>query len=355
MPANSHSDHAQGRNASAAIEGARCQVAALIGADPDEIIFMPGATLATNVALRSLALPGSVAAMSSIEHPSVSETLADLQSLVSVTVVRVGEDGLVDLESVAGVLDDGAALVAVMAVNNEVGTIQPINDIGRLCEYAGAYFFSDLAQAAGRIRLDTHRSRIAAGVVSSHKLYGPQGVGALYCRRELMPLMKPIATGGGQERGLSPGTLPTALVVGFGAACELADREMTEEANRITSLRDRFHAQLADAIPGLQLNGDPTQRVPGNFNVSFPAVNAEELLALTDSLVASTGSACSSGAIEPSRVLTAMGLPEDRVGGAIRFGLGRFNTTDEIDRASALVIDAYVALTAGKKVGARGQ
>jgi cysteine desulfurase len=347
VPANSHSDHAMGRNAAAAVERARAQVASLIGADEDEVVFAPGASLATNIALRSLAPPGSTAARSAIEHPCVTRTLADLEPAVTVGELPVGTDGLVELDDVADALDRGASLVAVMAVNNEVGTIQPIEEIGRLCEYAGASFFVDLAQAAGRIPVNVHSSGAAAAAVSSHKLYGPQGVGALFCRRDLAPAMRPVATGGSQERGLSPGTLPTALCVGFGAACEIAECAMAPDAERISRLRDRLLELLRGSIPGLEVNGSLQQRVANNLNVSLPGVDADELLGSIPRLIASTGSACSSGAIAPSHVLTAMGLAADRVAGAVRFGLGRTTTSEEIDRAAALVIQAHIALTTG--------
>lgn len=347
-PANSHSNHVLGRNAAAAVEEARAQVASLIGADEDEIAFTPSASLAANVALRSLAPPGSTAARSAIEHPCVTETLADLEPAVAVIELSVGIEGLVDPDDVADALDQGASLVAVMAVNNEVGTVQPIDEIARLCEYAGASFFADLAQAAGRVPIDVHRSRVAAGAVSSHKLYGPQGIGALFCRRDLMPQMRPVATGGGQERGLSPGTLPTALCVGFGAACEITKRALAADAERISRLRDQLLGLLREGIPGLKINGSLQQRVANNLNISLPGVDADELLALMPGLIASTGSACSSGAIAPSHVLAAMGLSAQRVAGAVRFGLGRTTTLEEIDRAAALVIQAHFALTRGK-------
>ena len=215
-PANSHADNVMGRDASAAVEGARGQVAALIGADADEVAFVPSATVATNIALRSLARRGSTAVRSAIEHPCVVETLADLAPAVAVVEVAVGEDGIVDPDDVAAAAEAGASVVAVMAVNNEVGTIQPLGEIGVLCEYLAIPLFADLAQAAGRIPLDMRRDRVSAAAISSHKLYGPQGVAALFCERSLMPSMRPLASGGGQERGLNPGTLPTALCVGFG-------------------------------------------------------------------------------------------------------------------------------------------
>jgi cysteine desulfurase len=349
VAANSHSDHALGRGASAAVERARGQVASLIGADADEVVFTPGASLAANIALRSLVSHGGTAARSAIEHPCVTETLAELAPTVATVELPVGVDGLVELDDVADVLDQGASLVAVMAVNNEVGTIQPIGGIGQLCEYAGASFFTDLAQAVGRVPIDVHKSRVTAGAVSSHKLYGPQGIGALFCRRDMAQAMRPVATGGGQERGISPGTLPTPLCVGFGAACEIAEGIMAAEAERISRLRDRLLGLLRDGIHGLEVNGSLERRVANNLNVSFPGVDADELLASMPGLIASTGSACSSGAIAPSHVLTAMGLSAERVAGAVRFGLGRTTTPDEIDRAAALVIGAHIALTTGKR------
>lgn len=348
-PANSHSAHGAGTDAAAAVETARAQVAALIGADPDEIVFTPSATVAANIALLSMATTGSTVARSGIEHPCVTETLASLEPEVRVIELNVGEQGLVDPDEVADVLDSGASLVAVMAVNNEVGTVQPVDAIGRLCEYAGARFFVDLAQAAGRIAVDVHTMRAAAATISSHKLYGPQGVGALFVRSDLIATMRPIAHGGGQERGLSPGTVPTALCVGFGAACALAARGMAAEVERVTVLRDRLLGLLRAGIPDLHVNGSEEHRVPYNLNVSLPGVDADALLAAAPQLIASTGSACSSGAIEPSRVLTAMGLSRDRIEGALRFGIGRYTTTDEIDRAAALVIQAQMALTRGKR------
>ncbi|WP_164518918.1 cysteine desulfurase family protein [Sphingomonas sp. ABOLG] len=348
-PANSHSAHALGAEAADAVEHARGQVAALIGADADEIVLVPSATIATNVALRSLARPGTDVVRSAIEHPCVIETLAALEPAVRVLEVPVGEDGLVDPEAVAEVAGDNASVVAVMSVNNEVGTIQPIAEIGDLCDYLSVPLFVDLAQAAGRIPTDVHCDRIAAGAVSSHKLYGPQGVAALYCRRDLMQTMRPIASGGGQERGLSPGTLPTALCVGFGAACALAAATMRDEERRLATLRDQLERALLDGCPQAVVNGSAEHRVAGNLNMSFLGIDADALLARLPDVVASTGSACSSGAIAPSRTLTAMGLEADRVTGAVRFGLGRGTTADQIVRAATLVIDAVHALSVEKR------
>lgn len=246
--ANTHSAHEMGREAAEAVERARAQVVALIGADPDEIVFVPSATIATNIALRSLARAGTVAARSAIEHPCVIETLADLEPKVRVIEVLVSEDGLVDPEQVAAVAGDDASVVVVMSVNNEVGTIQPIAEIADICGYLSAPLFVDLAQAAGRIPLDVHANNVAAGAVSSHKLYGPQGVAALYCRRDLLPVMRPIASGG-QERGLSPGTLPTALCVGFGEACALALDRLDTEAHRLGGLRDVLMRARLEGCP----------------------------------------------------------------------------------------------------------
>lgn len=345
-PANCHSTHALGRKASVAVEEARGHVAALIGANVDEIVFVPSATIAANIVLRSLARPGMIAVRSAIEHPCVIETLAALEPSISVAEIGVREDGIVDAEDVESALGVATSVVAVMAVNNEVGTVQPIAEIGRLCEYLGIPLFVDLAQAAGRTPLDVGAAHIAAGGVSSHKLYGPQGIGALYCRRDLLPSMRAIASGGGQERGLSPGTLPTALCVGFGAACRIALETIEGEAIRIAALRDRLLDSLRQVLPDLEINGSLDNRVAGNLNLSFAGIEAEELLAYMPDVIASTGSACSSGAMAQSPVLTAMGLPEDRIRGAVRFGIGRFTSEDDIDRAAALAIAAVNALSA---------
>ncbi|MBD8640240.1 cysteine desulfurase family protein [Sphingomonas sp. CFBP 13733] len=344
QPANSHAGNAMGREAAAAVERARAQVAALIGAEPDEIVFVPSATVATNIALRSLARPGTTALRSAIEHPCVVGTLADLEPAVTVAEIPVDDEGLVDVDAVAEAAEHGASVVAVMAVNNEVGTVQPVREIGALCGYLSVPFFADLAQAAGRIPLDVRRDLISAGAVSSHKVYGPQGIGALFCERSLMPVMRPVTSGGGQERGLSPGTLPTALCVGFGEACALALAALAAETVRLGGLRDRLRDMLGAGISSMAVNGSMEHRVAGNLNVSFPGVDADALLALIPDVVASTGSACSSGAIAPSPVLVAMGLPEPRIAGAVRFGLGRQTTIDDMDRAAALVIAAVKAL-----------
>jgi cysteine desulfurase len=342
--ANSHSAHAMGEEAAAAVERARADVAALIGAGSDEIVFVPSATIAANIALRSLARPDTVAVMSAIEHPCVAETLNSLQPNVRIAKVPVNEEGLVDPDDVASVLE-GASVAAVMWVNNEVGTIQPITEIADVCAYLAVPLFVDLAQAAGRIPTDVHANRVATGAVSSHKLYGPQGIAALYCRRDLLSSMRPIASGGGQERGLSPGTLPTALIVGFGEACALALKDLDEETRRVSRLRDTLMQALLEGCPGATVNGSIEHRVAGNLNISFPGIDADALLAHLPGVVASTGSACSSGAIAPSRTLLAMGLASERTSSAIRFGLGRETTSDQIDRAAALVIHAVQALT----------
>ena len=344
-PANSHSTHVLGAQAAEAVERARAQVATLIGADPDEIVLVPSAAIAARLALRGLARQGKTAVRSAIEHPCVVETLADLKPAVRVAEVPVGEDGLVDPDAVAEAAGGNASVVAVMSVNNEVGTIQPIAAIGDVCGHLSVPLFADLAQAAGRIPVDVHRDRVAAAAISSHKLYGPQGIAALYCRRDLMSAMRPVASGGGQERGLSPGTLPTALCVGFGEACTIAAATMADEERRLGALRDQLMRALLEGCPGAVVNCSTEHRVAANLNVSFPGVDADALLARLPGVAASTGSACSSGAIAPSHTLTAMGLDAARVAGAVRFGLGRGTTADQIIRASALVIGAVHALT----------
>lgn len=347
VPANSHSAHHLGAAAAAAVEDARGQVASVIGAEPDEVVLVPSATIATNIALRSLVGPGATAIRSAIEHPCVVETLAQLEA--EVIELPVAVDGVVDATELD--IEDGTdiSLVAVMAVNNEVGTIQPVAEIAQACAFLGAPLFVDMAQAVGKIAIDVAADGISVGAISSHKVYGPQGIGALYCRRDLMGEMRPIAHGGGQERGLSPGTLPTALCVGFGAACSIAERAAAEESDRIARLRDRLLDRLRSGCPGIIVNGSLEKRVANNLNVSFPGIDAEELLASMPAIIASTGSACSSGAMAPSPVLRAMGLDDAAMAGAVRFGLSRYTTEHEIDRAAALALAAWNGLTSGAR------
>ena len=340
---NPHStQHARGRAAAAAVEQAREQVAELIGATRPEIVFTSGATEANNLALRGVL--GSQASRRwhvitcQTEHPSVLEVARQLEREGGrVTYLPVRPNGLIDLGELAQAIDAETVLVSIMAVNNEIGVIQPLAAIGELCRARGVLFHTDAAQAAGKIPLDVERQHIDLMSLSAHKLYGPKGIGALYVRRGLGRL-EPVLRGGGQERGLRSGTLPTPLCVGFGVACAIVQRELSSEAERLTELRKALLAGIQQRVPGVILNGDPDQRSPGNLNLSFPypGVDGESLLLELPELAVSTGSACASASSEPSHVLRALGRDDELADASLRFGLGRFTTQEEVAFAISL-------------------
>jgi cysteine desulfurase len=255
-------------------------------------------------------------------------------------VLPVAADGLVDLEQLAAAINEETALVSIMAVNNEIGVIQPLAEIGALARAKGAWFHTDAAQAAGKIPLDVEAMNIDLMSISGHKLYGPKGIGALYVRRRPRVRLEPLFSGGGQERGIRSGTLPTPLCIGLGEACAIAGAEMAQESVRLEHLARRLHAALAHAIPGLALNGDAARRIPGNLSLRFPGVPADALIAAVPELSVSTGSACTSAAVEPSYVLQAIGLGAEAAGQSVRIGLGRFTTEAEVDYAAERLIAA---------------
>jgi cysteine desulfurase len=348
---NPHSTtHAYGRRAAAAIETARGEVAALIHADPREIVFTSGATEANNLAIKGAAAfarahPRCGPARDHIvalatEHKCVLESCAAVaHEGFAITYLPVEPDGLVALDRLDAALGERTLLVSVMAAHNEIGVIQPLAEIGALCRAKGVLFHTDAAQAAGKIELDVGAMDIDLMSVSGHKLYGPKGIGALYVRRRPRVRLLPLFDGGGQERGLRSGTLPTPLCVGLGRAVSIAAAEMTAEAVRLRRLRDRLQRGLDRRIAGLRLNGDGEHRLPGSLNLSFPGISAPALIEACPSIAISTGSACTSTAVEPSYVLRALGLPEALANASIRIGLGRFNTDAEVDFA----VDALAA------------
>jgi cysteine desulfurase len=340
--ANPHSaEHAMGRAAEAAVEAARAQIAALIGAEPREIVFTSGATESNNIAIKGAARharrvgdPRRRVITLATEHKCVLESVADLvEDGFDPIVLPVRRDGTLDPERLEEALATPTLLVSVMAVNNETGVIQDLAGIARLTKAAGALFHTDAAQAAGKIALD-----VGIGIdlmsLTAHKLYGPKGVGALYVRRRPRARVAALFSGGNQERGLRSGTLATPLVVGFGEACRIAAAEMAQDAIRIAALRDQLHAALAQSIPALQLNGSAGARIAGNLNLTFPARDAQALMAENPDICVSTGSACSSAAIEPSYVLRAMGLSDEEASRSLRIGIGRFTSPSDIDFAA---------------------
>jgi cysteine desulfurase len=340
--------HAFGQEAHAAVERARGQVAHLIGAEPEEIVFTSGATESNNLAVRggarSLGARGRHIVATAIEHASVLEPALHLQHEgIELTQVPVGADGVVDVASIEAALRHDTVLVSVMAANNEIGTLQPIEIIGALCRQRGIVFHTDAVQALGRVPVDVRASAVDAMSLSAHKMYGPKGVGALFLSRARRPRLKPQpqAEGGGQEKGLRSGTLNVPAIVGFGMAAELAAKALaTGEPARIAALRDRLLAGLAAKIEGVQVNGSLERRLPGNLNVSIERAEAETLiLSLGGDVAISSGAACAEAGGKGSHVLRALGLPDARVYTALRFGLGRYNDESEIDD----VVDRLVA------------
>jgi len=341
---NPSSLHWFGQRARRAVEDARAQVAALVGAEPAEIVFTGGGSESDNTALRGVAAksrpPRLGIVCSAIEHHAVLNTARALRDEGRpLATARVGEDGALDLDDLAGRIGGTTALVSIMLANNETGVLQPVAEAARVAHAAGALVHCDAVQAAGKVPVEVRTLDVDLLTLSAHKLYGPKGVGALYVRRGTP--MAPLLRGGGQERNRRAGTENVAGVVGFGRAAFLARQALETEAARLAALRDRLEARLL-AIPGTRRNGEGP-RVPNTANVSFDGLDAEALLIALDleGVAASTGAACAAGGIEPSHVLRAMGLPPERVQSSLRLSLGRPTTEADIDRA-ADVIEAVV-------------
>ena len=329
--------HRFGREAGDAVDRAREQVALAIGAEATEIVFTSGATEANNLAIKGLAQAsrrrGNHLVTSQVEHKSVLDSMMRLKREGwDVTFVPPDETGMVSAEKVADALCEQTVLVSVMAANNEVGTLNPIREIGQLCRDRGIVFHTDATQAVGKVPLDVVADGIDLLSFSGHKLYGPKGIGALYVRRrDLRVRLVAQMDGGGHERGLRSGTVPVPLAVGLGVAAELAIRERASESQRIFMLREQLHQGIGSRVESIRLNGHPTLRLPGNLNISFAYVDGEALMMAMGDVAVSSGAACTSANPEPSHVLLAMGLDEEMARASLRFGLGRFTTTQEID------------------------
>ncbi len=348
---NPHSaEHGMGRFAEAAVETARGHVAALIGADPREVVFTSGATESNNIAIKGAARHAARSGDGrrrvvtvQTEHKCVLEAVADLAAEgFEPVVLPVRPDGTIDLAAVRTALEAAPTLLlTVMAVNNEIGVVQDLANLAAMAHATGALFHTDAAQAAGKIPLDVEAMKIDLLSISGHKLYGPKGVGALYVRRRPRVRLAALFSGGGQERGLRSGTLPAPLIVGLGEACRIARAEMDEDNRRIAGLRDRLMAGLDQAIPGMVLNADPEHRIPGNVNLTFPGSDAQSMMAAMPDLCVSTGSACSSAELEPSYVLKALGLSDAAAARTLRIGIGRFTSPSDIDAAIAMLARAH--------------
>ncbi len=330
--------HAFGWDAADAVENARSQMARAIGTDERSIVFTSGATEANNLALKGVMLrcpPGSHLIVSAIEHRAVLDPARRLErSGYRVTVLPVNPFGEVDLDQLSESLTPETRLVSVGWANNEIGTLQNIEAIGNLCRERGVLFHTDAAQAAGKLPMNLAERPIDLMSFTAHKIYGPKGIGALSINRKRRGLrLEPLLEGGGQERGLRSGTLPVPLIVGFGAALELAGELMAEESVRVQSLRDHLWEGLSQKISGIHQNGDPERRLAGNLNISIEGVDGDVLLTHLKDIAVSSGSACTSADPEPSHVLRAIGRGEHLARSSLRFGLGRFTTGEEIEFA----------------------
>lgn len=336
--------HSFGWEAAAAVEKARRQIAASVGASPQEIVFTSGATESDNLALKGVAEgcreKGGHIITAVTEHKAVLDSCKHLERTgCHVTYLPVGNDGLIDLDQLKDAFTGRTVLVSIMAANNETGVLQPIEEIGRLCRDRGVLFHSDAVQALGKVPLDVNRANLDLASLTAHKLYGPKGCGALYVRQSAAARLVPLIDGGGHESGLRSGTLNVPGIVGFGKTCEIAQQEMPEESCRVAGLRNRLRDRLMAELDHVSINGSMEHRLPGNLNISFLEVEGETLLTGLNDVALSSGSACSSGKTHASYVLKALGLSDEAAGSAIRFGVGRFNTEAEIDYVAGRIIE----------------
>jgi len=347
---NPHSrNHAYGWRSEDAVETAREQVAKLINANPKEIIFTSGATESNNMALKGVAHFNKDKKNHIItvvtEHKCVLDSCRHLeQEGFDVTYMPVKENGLIDLDELRAAITEKTAIVSVMAVNNEIGVIMPLKEIGAICRENKVFFHTDCAQAVGKIPLDVEEMNIDLMSISGHKIYGPMGIGALFVRRRPRVRLVPLINGGGQERGLRSGTLPAPLCVGLGKACEIAGEEMEAEAERLQRMADRMYQKIMGKLPEVYLNGDKEHRIPGNLNLSFAFVEGEGLMMGIKELAVSSGSACTSASLEPSYVLRALGVNEELAHTSLRIGFGRFSTEEEVDFATDRIVDEVTRL-----------
>jgi cysteine desulfurase len=340
--------HAFGWEAEKAVDTAREQVGALIGASGKEIVWTSGATESNNLAIKGAAEfykdKGRHIITSAIEHKAVLDTCKRLELQkdadgqgYDVTYLPVGADGLVDPEAVRAAMTDKTVLVSIMLANNEIGTVNPVEEIGAIVKERGALFHIDAVQGVGKIPFDVERSRADLVSLSAHKMYGPKGIGALYVRRKPRVRLTAIIDGGGHERGMRSGTLNVPSIVGFGKAAELARLEMPEESARLLAMRERLRKGIQSRVGDTTVNGSMEHRLPGNLNISFAYVEGEAMLMALKDVAVSSGSACTSASLEPSYVLRALGVAEEMAHTSIRFGIGRFNTNEEIDFVIDLV------------------
>jgi cysteine desulfurase len=332
------------------VEQARTQVAKLIGATAKEIIFTSGATESDNLAIKGVAEmyreKGNHIITAVTEHKAVLDTCKRLEKYgYRVTYLPVQQNGLIDLDELKRVMDDTTILVTIMAANNEIGILQPIAEIGKLCHERGVIFHTDATQAVGKVPIDVNKQNLDLASISGHKMYGPKGVGALYVRRKNPRVqLAAMIDGGGHERGMRSGTLNVPGIVGLGKACALCQEEMTAETARLLGLRERLRDRIMSRLDEVYINGSMEHRLPGNINISFAYVEGESLLMGINDIAVSSGSACTSATLEPSYVLKALGAGDDLAHSSIRFGLGRFNTEAEVDYVADRLVETVSRL-----------
>jgi cysteine desulfurase len=343
-------NHEFGWKAEEAVENARAQIARLIHATPREIVFTSGATESDNLAVKGVAETrkekGNHIITQVTEHKAVLDTCKHLEkSGYEVTYLTVASDGLIDLDALRRAITPKTILISVMQANNEIGVIQPIEEIGKIAKKHGILFHVDAVQAVGKIPVDVLKDGVDVLSISAHKIYGPKGIGALYVRRKDPRVeLAAMVDGGGHERGMRSGTLNVPGIVGLGKACEVCQKEMPEEGKRLGRLRDKLKEAITSRLDGTSVNGSMTHRLPNNLNLSFAGVEGDALLMGINDVAVSSGSACTSAMIEPSYVLRALGVSEDLSHSSIRFGLGRFNTEEEVDYVADRVVETVKRL-----------
>lgn len=342
---NAHSrSHSYGWQAEEATTIAREQIADLINANPKEIIYTSGATESNNLAIRGVldfyGKEKNHIITVQTEHKCLLDTCRQMQhkGLAEVTYLPVEKNGLIDVNKLKDAIKSNTILVSVMAVNNEIGVIQPLKEIGEICRENGIFFHSDIAQAFGKIPINVEQLNLDLASISGHKIYGPMGIGALYVRKKPRIRLSPIIYGGGQERGIRSGTLPMPLAVGLGKAAEIAKSEMQEEYSKLKQMYEYFLNKITSNIDAVYLNGDKEKRFPGNINLSFAFVEGESIILGIKDLAVSSGSACTSASLEPSYILKALGVSEELAHTSIRFGIGRYTTQEELEFATNLII-----------------
>jgi cysteine desulfurase len=343
-------NHAFGWSAEEGVEQARAQIAKLVGATAKEIIFTSGATESDNLAIKGVAEmykeKGNHIITAVTEHKAVLDTCKRLEKYgYRVTYLPVQKDGLVDLEDLKRAMDDKTILVTIMFANNEIGVLQPVAEIGKLCHERGVIFHTDATQAVGKVPIDVNKMNIDLMSISAHKMYGPKGVGALYVRRKNPRVqLSAMVDGGGHERGMRSGTLNVPGIVGLGKACAIASEEMAQEACKLAGLRNRLRDRIMGQLDEVYVNGTMEHHLPGNLNISFAYVEGESLLMGINDIAVSSGSACTSATLEPSYVLKALGTGDDLAHSSIRFGIGRFNTEAEVDYVADRVVETVTRL-----------